>query len=242
MIEITEYACQILYNTLNDNLHKSNEYGSPPIFYWYRNMIEETRMIESYRYLMRGEFRFKLGHSLGVAYVTCQYVGRKRFLIVTNYDINSDALFSWQNSTDKSSIIPKDKLPKPRKPYRMLTTKPLYGYRFVMNDKKEYNLIDSKGNLITRWFRAIKPVPKPFGQYNVIAYINVGGFAYCLCMDGKTWSTERPWKELFGEGRNTNGDMLFEDKYRTQRIIRLTESDLKRIIIETLTEILIESA
>ena len=37
-------------------------------------------------------------------------------------------------------------------------------------------------------------------------------------------------------------DVLYEDKYYIQRILRLTESDLKRIIIETLTEILIESA
>ena len=60
MIEITDYAYKILFTTLSNNLHKFSEYGTPPIFYWYRRMIEETRNIESCQYLSRGELMIVL--------------------------------------------------------------------------------------------------------------------------------------------------------------------------------------
>ena len=53
MIIITKYAYNVLLDILTDNLHVSSEYGPPPIFYWYRNVIAESKNIENCRYLRK---------------------------------------------------------------------------------------------------------------------------------------------------------------------------------------------
>ena len=249
MLIIKKGAYKILLRTLSNNLHKSSEYGSPPIFYWYRNMIEETRKIESCRYIRCGEFQYRLGYNLGVAHVTCQYVGRKRFLIVTNYDINNSVLFSWKGQSNSSGIISKVKNSKPKKQYRRLTRKPLFGYSFVMNDRKEYNLIDSNENLLTQWFRDIRPInkPQPYGKYQIIAYINVGGFFCALGYDGQVYNLNKTWKEMCSENRDILNTALFmniiteniDNTMKNKKVIRLTESDLHRIVKESVKDVLI---
>lgn len=72
MIEISEYAYRVLLKVLSDNLHVSSDYGSPPIFYLYRRIIAETQNIENCRYLRRGDYKYKLGYSLGIAHVKCE--------------------------------------------------------------------------------------------------------------------------------------------------------------------------
>ena len=51
MIEITDYADKKLFQTLDSYAGLKISYGAPPIFYWYRKMIKETRMIENCHYL-----------------------------------------------------------------------------------------------------------------------------------------------------------------------------------------------
>lgn len=153
MIFITKNANNTLIEILTDNLHISHDYGSPPIFYWYRNIIAESKNIENCNYLRKGDYKYRLGQSLGVAYVKCEYIGRKRILIITDYDINVKALFSWGKQNKNGGLITKIKKNYQSKPYRKLTTKPLFGYTYVMNNKREYNLIDKNGRLITQWFK-----------------------------------------------------------------------------------------
>lgn len=239
MVEITEYAYQVLYETLSDNLHKSSVYGAPPIFYWYRKMIEESHNIENCNYLRRGNYKYKLGYSLGIADVICEFVGRKRVLIIKDYNINTRALFSWKNNTSKGGIIPKVKKKSAPKEYRLLTTKPLFGYRFVMNNKKEYNLIDQNEKLITQWFRNIKRLPKPYGEHQIIAYINVSGHLGALGLDGKMYDLNKLWKDAYlSECINF---IISKALYEIQRqnlneskdgVIRLNESQLYSIIKE----------
>lgn len=76
---------------------------------------------------------------------------------------------------------------------------PLFGYSFVMNDKKEYNLIDGNGKLLTQWFKAIKPLKQPYGKYQIIAYINVGGFFCALGYNGQVYNMNKTWNEVYTE-------------------------------------------
>ena len=239
MIVLTKYASQVLYEFLADNLHISYGYGSPPIFYWFRRIIAETQNIENECYLHRGDFDYQLGHSLGVAKVKCDYIGRKRILLITNYDINTSMLFAWKNNTDKGGLIPKVKKKSAPKEFRILTTKPLFGYRFVMNNKNEYNLIDQNGKLITQWFRNIKRLPKPYGEHQIIAYINVGGHLGALGLNGKMYDLNKLWKDVYlSECMNL---IISKALYEIQRqnlneskdgIIRLNEIQLRSIIKE----------
>lgn len=216
MLIIKKDASQKLIRILSENLRITTSYGSPPIFYWYRNMIEETKKIEGCRYLRRGEYKYQLGYSLGIAYVKCEYVGKTRFLIITDYDINTNVLFSWGTQHGDSGIIQTSKSLKSRKPFKRLTTKPLFGYSYVMNDRNEYNLIDNNGNLITDWFKAIKPLQQPYGQYQIIAYINVGGWLCALGYNGKVYNLKRTWREAYMENIQIlpNRDILVESYNR----------------------------
>ena len=48
MIFITKNANNTLIEILTDNLHISHDYGFTSIFYWYRNIIAESKNIENY--------------------------------------------------------------------------------------------------------------------------------------------------------------------------------------------------
>lgn len=238
MIEISEYAYRVLLKVLSDNLHVSSDYGSPPIFYWYRRIIAETQNIENCRYLRRGDYKYKLGYSLGIAHVKCDYIGRNRILLITNYDINTSALFSWKNMSSASSMMPRTRVRPTPLGFRRLRTKPLFGYRFVMNGKKEYNLIDQNGKLITQWFRNIKRLPKPYGKYQTIAYLNIGGHLCALGLYGKVYDMNRLWKDMYSESIN----LLIRDAFKhiqkqqlnesSDRIIQINENQLHSIIKE----------
>lgn len=240
MIEFTESAYEKLLDLYTKNLHISADYGSPPIFYWFKRIIAETQNIDDCNYLRRGrEYIYRLGLSLGVAHFNCEFVGKKRIIIITDYDINTSMLFIWKNNTDKGGIIPKDKKKSSPKGFRILTTKPLFGYRFVMNNKKEYNLIDQNGKLMTQWFRNIKRLPKPYGEHQIIAYINVGGHLCALGLDSKVYNLNKLWKDAYlSECINF---IISRALYEIQRqnlnefkdgVIRLNESQLRSIIKE----------
>ncbi len=124
--------------------------------------------------------------------------------------------------------------------YRKLTKKPLYGYSFVMNDKKEYNLIDNSGRLITDWFKAIKPLQQPYGKYQIIAYINVKGWLCALGQNGKVYNLNRTWRETYMEGiqKLLSKNMITESIEGNRNTIRLTEAQFKRLLTECITKIL----
>ena len=238
MIEISEYAYRVLLKVLSANLHISSDYGSPPIFYWYRRIIAETQNIENSRYLRRGDYKYNLQYSLGIAHVKCEYVGRNRVLIITNYDINTRALFSWKSMSSVGGMMSRTRVRPTPLGYRRLRTKPLFGYRFVMNGTKEYNLIDQNGKLITQWFRNIKRLPKPYGKYQTIAYLNIEGHLCALGLYGKVYDMNRLWKDMYSESIN----LLIRDALKhiqkqqlnesRDGIIRINENQLHSIIKE----------
>lgn len=199
----------------------------------------ESLNIENCRYLRRGEYKYKLGFALGIAHVKCEYVGRKRVLIITDYEINTEALFSWYKNTSQNGIVPREKKKYEPKGFRKLTTKPLFGYTYVMNNNKEYNLVDAKGKLVTQWFKNIKPLSKPYGNHQIIAYVNIGGYMHALGYDGKTYYLGKLWSDAYLSEcinillndmlRNIHPQNLNESN---DNIIRLNEKQLYSIVRE----------
>lgn len=132
--------------------------------------------------------------------------------------------------------------------YRKLRTKPLFGYSFVMNDKKEYNLADDNGKLLTHWFKSIKPInkPEPYGKYQIIAYINVGGYFCALGYDGKVYNINKTWKEMCAENRRLLNTSIFisiiteQIEKNMKHRITLTESKLNQVVENAVKEMLNE--
>jgi hypothetical protein len=251
MILISSEAYRTLFSTISRNLHKSTDYGSPPIFYWYRNIRKETYKIENNTRLRNGLHLYQLGLSLGTMSVECIKCGKERIFVVLDYDVNQQSLFTWKFKDDEGYIIKPPKPPKPKKSYRCIRKTPLFGYSFVMNDKKQYNLIDKDGNLVAkRWFKAIKPITnsKPYGRYQIIAYVNVDGMYCALGYDGEIYELNRSWYQAFAENRihryiHSFLNEMIESKYDNissstpKKSICLTESELRTIVNQVVEQI-----
>jgi hypothetical protein len=251
MLLISKNAYNILFSMISDNLDKSTDYGAPPIFYWYLNIRKETHKIEDNSYLRDGIYHYQLGHSLGTMTVEYRHSGKERIFIVIGYQVNQKSLFTWKFNDDKGYIIKPPKPPKPKKSYRRIRKTPLFGYTFVMNDKKQYNLIDKDGNLVAkRWFKAIKPITdsKPYGRYQIIAYVNVDGMYCALGYDGEIYELNRTWYQAFAENRihryiRSFLNEMIESKYNNissstpKKSICLTESELRTIVNQVIEQV-----
>lgn len=238
---ITKRANDKLFQIVSNNVGRKISYGPPPVFYWYRKVIEETKCIEQLSRIRRGNNIYRLPYRLGFVYFTCEYVKRNRIIIITDFYFNLRAINTWYlNRGHAAGIIKVNPPQKPKKPYRLLSSKkPLFGYRFVMNDKKEYNLINDDGKLITKWFRMIKPFKKPYGKYQIIAYINVGGFAHALAYDGKVYGLNRTWKAMYTERRINaiNLSRLNEQNTNTHLVESMFKKYLEKLIKEEIMKL-----
>ena len=218
MIEVSDYANEKLYQTLSSRLGRRKSYGSPPVFYWFRNVISEINSIDTYPKIGIGEHQYNMANSLGVVYFSCEYANNQRIIIVTDFKFNTRAINNWQGLKSKNvGITPQNNQSENNKAevkYQPLN-RSLFGYRYV-KDKNNgcYNLLNKEGKLITQWFSDIRPKKQPYGKYNIIAYINIRGQAYALGLDGQTYSMNREWKELYSESKRLRLRRLIENMVR----------------------------
>lgn len=119
----------------------------------------------------------------------------------------------------------------------------------MINDKKEYNLIDNNGRFFTQWFKAIKPLSEPYGKYQIIAYINAGGSFCGLGNDGHVYNLGKAWKDMVSENKNILDSQVFmrmvtesieNIRKPHKNVVRLTEVGLRNMIAETFKRILHE--
>lgn len=157
-------------------------------------------------------------NSLGVVYFDCKYINNQRVIFVTDFKFNARAINNWQTLKSKNvGITPQNNQSENNKAevkYQPLN-RFLFGYQYV-KDKNNgcYNLLNKEGKLITQWFSDIRPKKQPYGKYNIIAYINIGGLAYALGLDGQTYSMNRRWKELYSESKRLRLRRLIENMVR----------------------------
>lgn len=119
-------------------------------------------------------------------------------------------LNQWKHNNSTNNISKKD--------FKILRTKPLFGYRFVLHNKtKEYNLVDKDDKLVTQWFTKIyRPFKEPYGPNKVIAYVNIKNYAYALMIDGQVHSLDKKWENFIGENISNDEyvDKLNEKYYK----------------------------
>lgn len=214
MIEVSDYANELLYQTLSSHLGRRKSYGPPPIFYWFRKVISEINAIDTKSNIPKGKHQYNMANSLGVVYFDCKYINNQRVIFVTDIDFNSRAINNWQALKSKNvGITPQNNQPTKVKYRRLKRT--LFGYGYVKNtDNGRYNLLNKDGKLLTQWFSDIRPKKQPYGKYDIIAYINIGGMAYALGLDGQTYTMNRRWKELYSESKRLRLRRLIENIVR----------------------------
>lgn len=244
MIRISNYANEILYQTLSSHLGRRKSYGPPPVFYWFRNVISEVNTIDTCSKIGIGEHTYNMANSLGVVYFSCEYINNQRIIFITDFKFNARAIDNWQTLKSKNVGIT-----RPNKQntsthsgvkYKLLN-KYLFGLRYVTDNRGHYNLLNKEGNLLTQWFTKISPYKEPYGRYKIIAFINIGGWAHALSESGQTYSLDRTWTELYAESLEKLDDIITEAVRNNKRAIRVTtESHLRRIVENAVRKALME--
>ena len=88
MIEISNEASRKLFDTVERNLNPHSGYGSPPIHYWFRNVIEAIKLIGYENGVKEGNYQESLENSLGRVYYSIDYIGNDIVCLITDFDFN----------------------------------------------------------------------------------------------------------------------------------------------------------
>lgn len=95
MIEIDDYADSNLFSVVGANVGRTRNYGSPPIHYWYRNVVEALRLIDDGFDKEEGSYKEPLEKSLGDVSFDVRYIGNEAIYIVTDFDFNFATIRSY---------------------------------------------------------------------------------------------------------------------------------------------------
>ena len=115
-----------------------------------------------------------------------------------------------------------------------------YGFQIVKGKDGTFNYINSDRKLLypCQWFKEVKPFKKT--KQGILAFVNNNGICNAIDSNGTIYDMNRSWKDCFTEGK-IKKDIMTEAINKisnTKRIIRLTESELKGIITESVKQVI----
>lgn len=111
------------------------------------------------------------------------------------------------------------------------TNKIYYGHRLVKSDNGLMNFVNNNGQLICKqWFNNYKTF-KPFGSYNIFAYIDINNRCFALTLDGRIIDIKKKWADMYTEAKDKKTLILTESK-----LYRLIKESVKRIINEKIVD------
>lgn len=102
-----------------------------------------------------------------------------------------------------------------------------------------YNYVNSRNELLSpsQWFKEVKPFKKT--KQGILAFVNNNGICNAIDSNGTIYDMNRAWKDCFTEGR-IKKDIMTEATNKisqTKHTIRLTESELKKVIAESVKRV-----
>lgn len=115
-----------------------------------------------------------------------------------------------------------------------------YGFQIVKGKDGTFNYISGDGKLLypRQWFKAVKPFKKT--ARGILAFVNNNGICNAIDSNGTIYNMNRAWKDCFTEGKIKEDIMteVINKISQAKRVIRLTESELKGIITESVRQII----
>ena len=221
MIELTDYANNKLFQTLSNYIHISRPYDKPPIYYWYRRIINALISFEGDAEINGGHHKGSLPYNLGDVYYFVTSIIDQQVIVVKDFDFNIGTL--------RSILFPKSikttnrpSLPIFNSPASKIIKSRNIGYKIVCSEYADGSIRltwKGKGNpLNTQFDRLLKPFVRR--RDGIYAIGEKDGVQYKLFAN----DTVQPITEQ-----------------RNKKVVRLTESQLQKIINETISDYLNES-
>jgi hypothetical protein len=247
MIEINDYANSKLFSVVGANVGRTRSYGSSPIHYWYRNVVEALRLIDNGFEVKEGRYRIPLEKSLGVVYYDVRYIGNDAVYIVTDFDFNFRTIRSYLNRTRTKSLsgTTRSDVPLYSNPSNQIVSSYSIGHKIeccrfkdgtIRLQYKGRNIaLKSQFDKILSPFRRLKDGEYAIGEKN--------GVKYKLFVNDTTQAiTESVYKQIILEDTIYNNKDIGTNIMKTnKKVVRLSESKLRNIITESIKKVLSES-
>ena len=95
MVVVTKEASSKLFSIVKKYVGKDLINQPPDIFYWYRNVMWEIEVIETYD-VKDGYHRYNMENAVGVIHYISTHINNCDVILVTDFDFNRDAIPKWQ--------------------------------------------------------------------------------------------------------------------------------------------------
>ena len=102
MIIIKNNASRKIFDTVEHNLQPHGGYGSPPIYYWLRNVVEAIKLIDYGDDVKEGDYSLSLENSLGDVFYSVRHTNNEAIYIITNFKFNNSAIRQYKNRVASS--------------------------------------------------------------------------------------------------------------------------------------------
>lgn len=222
MIELTDYADNKLFQTLSNYIHISRPYDKPPIYYWYRRIINALISFEGDAETNGGHHKGSLPYNLGDVYYFVTSITGQQVIVVKDFDFNIGTL--------RSILFPKSikttnrpSLPIFNSPASKIIKSRNIGYKIVCSEYADGRIrLTWKGKgtpLNTQFDRLLKPFARR--RDGIYAIGEKDGVQYKLFAN----DTIKPLTEQ-----------------RNKNVIRLNESQFRKMLVECITKVIIEIA
>lgn len=138
IIVISRNASNILFDTVERNLHPHSGYDSPPIYYWLRNVIEAIKLIDYGNEIKEGDYCTSLENSLGDIFYSVRYTNNEAIYIITNFKFYASTIRQY---IDRAKLSQQGEDVSSRPLYASLSYKPIkmvnIGYRIVYSEYQD---------------------------------------------------------------------------------------------------------
>lgn len=218
MIEITDYADKKLFQTLSNYIHISRPYDKPPIYYWYRRIINALISFEGNAETIGGHHKGSLPYNLGDVHYFVTSIQGQQAIVVKDFDFNIRTLRSIVFPRPIRTIN-RPSLPIANSPASQIVNSVNIGYKIICSEYAD-------GSIRLTWKGKSTPLNSQFDKLIKPFARRRDGIYAIGEKDGRRY-------KLFA---NDTVQPLTEQ--RNKNVIRLNESQFHKMLVEYITKIM----
>ena len=218
MIQLSYTSKETLYRTVENYIHVSRSYDKPPIYYWYRRVVNAIIAFEADADMSGGHHTDPLQDNLGDVHYFVAFVLGNPVIVIKDFDFNIRTLRSILFPRPTRTIN-RPSLPIANSPASKIVKSKNIGYKIICSEYADSSIrLTLKGKstpLNSQFDRLLKPFARR--KDGIYAIGEKDGVQYKLFAN----DTMHPLKEQ-----------------KNKNVIRLTESQFHKMLVECISKIM----